>query len=225
MSQHNSQVPSILNIIGSSRTETDRFTYLVSILFVEPGPAIVQLTDEEKRRVAIHEAGHCYCAFMLNVCVKKVTIIPSGQFLGHTLLDHGQKTIWTRDEKETLMTLLLAGRASEVHFFESASTLVEDDFTKLKQIANSMFSMQMLSDNFSWVVNDSSNSNKESREEEIRQTCLKCNEQAKILIKNNHRGVEKTNFSVLKNIYQEECLRANQRLKGMKIDDETNKNC
>jgi len=68
----------------------------------------------------------------------KVTIVRSGNFLGHTLLDHGKKTIWTLKEKEVLLTLLLAGKASEVYFLKEASSLGEDDFAKVKQIANSL---------------------------------------------------------------------------------------
>uniref|UniRef100_A0A1I8BLR9 Peptidase_M41 domain-containing protein n=1 Tax=Meloidogyne hapla TaxID=6305 RepID=A0A1I8BLR9_MELHA len=160
--------------ISSSNTASNQ-KIVGNIIRNESVSSIIKLNDDEKKRVAIFEAAHVYSAFLLNVFVKKVTLIPSGQFLGHTLLDHGQKTIWDNEYKEKIMTILLAGRASEVHFLQSPSTLTEDNFKKLKEIANSLTIC----------------SEKKAREEEIKTTCNRCNEQATNLIKNNSNAIEK----------------------------------
>ncbi|CAK5088328.1 unnamed protein product [Meloidogyne enterolobii] len=57
--------------IGSSNDKTNQ-KIIDNIVQHDPS-AIVQLTDEEKKKVAIFESAHVYTALLLNVDVKKVS--------------------------------------------------------------------------------------------------------------------------------------------------------
>ncbi len=100
------------------------------------------MNDEEKRRVAFHEAGHALVAATLRHVdpVHKVTIIPrSVGALGATLqLPVQDRYLLTREELTERLCVLLAGRCAEELACGSVSTGAQDDLERATSIARQM---------------------------------------------------------------------------------------
>ncbi|MDD1607971.1 MAG: AAA family ATPase, partial [Methylococcaceae bacterium] len=100
------------------------------------------LTLTEKRRVAIHEAGHAIVAE--NVAtgepVHKISIIPRGvSALGFTLqLPVEEKYLSTEVELKDQMAILMGGRVAEALVLGSISTGAQNDLEKASDIARNM---------------------------------------------------------------------------------------
>lgn len=103
-----------------------------------------KLTKEDKRRTAIHEAGHA----LLNVLYReeldtlhKVSIVPRGRALGVTmsLPDENKGLNYSLKKCEALIKMLLAGRVAEEIFYEGdINTGASNDIEKVTQLARSM---------------------------------------------------------------------------------------
>lgn len=81
------------------------------------------LSLEDKRRVALHEAGHTVTAMFTPGAekVQRVSIIPRGQALGVTVqMPDEDKKLYTREELEGKIATLLGGMAAEELFFGDA---------------------------------------------------------------------------------------------------------
>jgi cell division protease FtsH len=100
------------------------------------------MTEDEKRRVAFHEAGHALVALSVEHAdpVHRVTIIPrSIGALGATLqLPTDERYLLTRDELRDRLCVLLGGRASEEVACGVASTGAQDDLERATEIARQM---------------------------------------------------------------------------------------
>ena len=96
------------------------------------------LTEEEKKIIAYHEAGHALVAHYLPDPdpVHKISIIPRGQALGVTQqLPIEDRYIYTEEYLIKKITVLLGGRVSEEIVFNKVSTGAQDDLKKATQIA------------------------------------------------------------------------------------------
>ncbi|MBO4600662.1 MAG: ATP-dependent zinc metalloprotease FtsH [Bacilli bacterium] len=108
------------------------------------GPAKTsrKITDNEKRLVSYHEAGHAVIGIKLEDAneVHKITIIPRGVAGGYTMMLPKEEKIGiaTKKELEASITGLLGGRASEEIFLGEVTTGASDDFKKATNIARSM---------------------------------------------------------------------------------------
>lgn len=100
------------------------------------------MNEEEKRRVAYHEAGHALVAFSLPDTdpVHKVSIIPRGiAALGYTMQrPEGDRYLMTQAELEARMQVLLAGTLTEELVFRDISTGAQNDLERVTAIARSM---------------------------------------------------------------------------------------
>jgi cell division protease FtsH len=99
------------------------------------------ITDQEKRVVAWHEAGHAIVSELLpNVDkVQKVSIVPRGKALGYTLnLPQEDRYLKSREELIDYMKMLLAGRVAEQITFGRVTTGAADDLKRVTAIARSM---------------------------------------------------------------------------------------
>ena len=99
------------------------------------------ITDQEKRVVAWHEAGHALVSELLPTVdkVQKVSIVPRGKALGYTLnLPQEDRYLKSRQELIDYMKVLLAGRVSEQITFGRITTGASDDLSRVTAIARSM---------------------------------------------------------------------------------------
>jgi len=99
------------------------------------------ITDQEKRVVAWHEAGHALVSELLPTVdkVQKVSIVPRGKALGYTLnLPQEDRYLKSREELIDYMKVLLAGRVSEQITFGRVTTGASDDLKRVTDIARSM---------------------------------------------------------------------------------------
>jgi cell division protease FtsH len=99
------------------------------------------ISEEEKRTIAYHEAGHALVAQMLPGAdpVHKVTIIPRGRALGLTQqLPTDDKYNYSKDYLQNRITILLGGRAAEEMVLNQQTTGAGDDLEKATEMARKM---------------------------------------------------------------------------------------
>ena len=101
------------------------------------------MSEDDKRRVAWHEAGHAVVGLSLphGDIVHRVSIIPrSIGALGHTLqLPTAEKYLMTQPELEDRIAVMLGGRAAEaIEFSGVVSTGASDDLEKATELARQM---------------------------------------------------------------------------------------
>lgn len=100
------------------------------------------MDEEEKKRVAFHEAAHALVAYSLPNTdpVHKVSIIPRGlAALGYTMQrPSGERFLMTQAELEAQMQVLLAGTLAEELVFSDISTGAQNDLERASAIARSM---------------------------------------------------------------------------------------
>jgi len=99
------------------------------------------MSDHEKKITAYHEAGHALVAWALphSAPVHKVTILPRGRSLGHTLvLPTEDKYTQTRAEMIDTLAYALGGRAAEELVFHEPTTGAGNDIEKATAVARAM---------------------------------------------------------------------------------------
>jgi cell division protease FtsH len=99
------------------------------------------ISEEEKRTIAYHEAGHALVADFLPGTdpVHKVTIIPRGRALGLTQqLPTDDKYNYSREYLLNRITILLGGRAAEELVLGQQTTGAGDDLEKATEMARKM---------------------------------------------------------------------------------------
>ncbi len=115
------------------------------------GPAKVtkKYTEQEKKTVAYHEAGHAVVGIKLEGAneVQKITIIPRGSAGGYNLMLPKEETFLST-KKELLETIsgLLGGRVAEELIFHEVTTGAHNDFEKATKIARAMVTEYGMSD-------------------------------------------------------------------------------
>jgi cell division protease FtsH len=101
-----------------------------------------RLGEEERRRVAYHEAGHALVATLSKHAdpVRKISIIPRGHAaLGYTMqFPTDDRYLVTRSALLDQLKSLLAGRAAEELVFRELSTGAQNDLVRASDIARSM---------------------------------------------------------------------------------------
>ncbi|MBR1385797.1 MAG: ATP-dependent zinc metalloprotease FtsH [Bacilli bacterium] len=114
-----------------------------------PAKKSKKYTEEERRMVAFHEAGHAVIGIKLSNAseVQKVTIIPRGHAGGYNMMvPREEKYTSTKTELLEEITGLLGGRVSEELTFGEISTGAHNDFEKATKIARAMVTEYGMSD-------------------------------------------------------------------------------
>lgn len=99
------------------------------------------ISDEEKKIIAYHEAGHALVAYYLPHAdpIHKISIISRGMSLGYTItLPEQDKYLISRLELIDKLTQLLGGRASEEIVIGDITTGAQNDLEKSTKIARQM---------------------------------------------------------------------------------------
>ena len=106
------------------------------------------MTAEEKRSIAIHEAGHATIRWLCQQAnpMVKVTIVPRGQALGAAWYLPEERVITTKEEMLDEMCSLLGGRAAEDLFIHHISTGAMNDLERATKSAYGMVAYAGMSD-------------------------------------------------------------------------------
>ena len=105
-------------------------------------------TSEERRSIAIHEAGHAVVSWFLEYAnpLVKVTIVPRGKALGAAWYLPEERQITTTQALLDQMCATLAGRAAEEIFLGRISTGAANDLERITQVAYAMVVYYGMSD-------------------------------------------------------------------------------
>ena len=120
------------------------------------------ITEEEKKAVAFHEAGHATVSWMLEHAAPlvKVTIVPRGRSLGAAWYLPEERLIVRPEQMLDEMCAALGGRAAEKVIFNKISTGALSDLEKVTKQARAMVTVYGLNDKVgNLTYYDSSNGN------------------------------------------------------------------
>ena len=106
------------------------------------------LTAQEKRTIALHEAGHATISWFLEYAnpLVKVTIVPRGQALGAAWYMPEERQISTKEEILDEICATLGGRAAEELFTGRISTGAMNDLEKVTKRAYGMIAYAGMGD-------------------------------------------------------------------------------
>ncbi len=106
------------------------------------------VTPNEKKAIAIHEAGHATVSWMLEHAAPliKVTIVPRGQSLGAAWYLPEERLIVRPDQMLDEMCATMGGRAAEKVIFNTISTGALSDLEKVTKQARAMVTVYGLND-------------------------------------------------------------------------------
>jgi ATP-dependent Zn protease len=91
---------------------------------------------EERRRIAVHEAGHAVTAVLVGRDVRVASILRRSSSLGLVAHDDGEERhLRTPSEMHDLIVVALAGRAAEIQEYGEASTGIASDLAAATNIA------------------------------------------------------------------------------------------
>ncbi len=106
------------------------------------------MTQEEKRSVAYHEAGHATISWLLQYAnpLVKVTIVPRGVALGAAWYLPEERQLTTKEHILDELCSLLGGRAAEQLFLDHTSTGALNDLERATKQAYAMVAYYGMSD-------------------------------------------------------------------------------
>lgn len=106
------------------------------------------ITQDEKRTIAVHEAGHATLSWFLEHAnpLVKVTIVPRGKALGAAWYLPEERQITTKEQMLDEMCALLGGRAAEELFMGKISSGAMNDLERVTKQAYGMIAYLGMSD-------------------------------------------------------------------------------
>ncbi|KJS00957.1 MAG: cell division protein FtsH [Desulfobulbaceae bacterium BRH_c16a] len=164
-----------------------------------------QLSEEEKKMVAYHEAGHALTALMLPGTdpLSKVSIIPRGRSLGATeQVPKEDRHSYSKTYLLNRIVVMLGGRAAEQLVFGEITSGAADDLKRSMEIARRMVCQWGMSDKVGLVVfrkgethpflgrelteeKDYGEATAEKIDEEIKAILERCYEKSQRILENN----------------------------------------
>jgi cell division protease FtsH len=157
------------------------------------------VSEQEKRVIAYHEAGHAVLAHIVGrgMAIHKVTIVPRGRALGYNMyLPTDERVLATRDDLITNIVVLLGGRAAEQVALGEVSNGAGDDLERCTAIARAMV--------FDWGLGESlttrtvradnfalSEDTKRQRDQEQSQICDYAYSEATRLLEEHREALER----------------------------------
>ncbi|SEJ31010.1 cell division protease FtsH [Deinococcus reticulitermitis] len=108
------------------------------------------ISDQEKKAIAYHEAGHAVTAAVIpgSDKLQKVSIIPRGRALGAAFYLPEEQVLMSKERLENQLVVALGGRAAEEVFMGNVTSGAADDFRKATNIARKMVLEWGMGENF-----------------------------------------------------------------------------
>ena len=113
------------------------------------------ITEEEKKIIAFHEAGHAVVSHVIPEAdpVHKVTIVARGMMGGFTMaLPEEDRTLVSRNKLKADMAFMLGGRAAEELVFSDITSGASNDLERVTKVARSMVTRLGMSDELGPMV-------------------------------------------------------------------------
>jgi cell division protease FtsH len=107
------------------------------------------ISDEEKRIVAYHEAGHAVVMKLVpnSDPVHKITIVSRGMALGYTMpLPEEDHLLYSKNKLKDELAGLLGGRVAEEEVFGDITTGASNDLERVTKLARTMVTQYGMSD-------------------------------------------------------------------------------
>ena len=158
------------------------------------------MTTNEKRSIALHEAGHATISWFLEHAnpLIKVTIVPRGRALGAAWYMPEERQITTKEQMLDEMCATLGGRAAEELFIGQISTGAMNDLERVTKQAYGMIAYAGMSDklpNLCYYNNEEYSFNKpysertaELIDEEVKRMINEQYERAKMVLTEHKEG-------------------------------------
>ena len=158
------------------------------------------MTTNEKRAIALHEAGHATISWFLEHAnpLIKVTIVPRGRALGAAWYMPEERQITTKEQMQDEMCATLGGRAAEELFIGQISTGAMNDLERVTKQAYGMIAYAGMSDklpNLCYYNNEEYSFNKpysertaELIDEEVKRMINEQYERAKMVLTEHKEG-------------------------------------
>lgn len=158
------------------------------------------MTQDEKRTIALHEAGHATLSWFLEHAnpLIKVTIVPRGRALGAAWYLPEERQITTKEQMLDEMCATLGGRAAEELFTGHISTGAMNDLERVTKQSYGMIAYAGMSDklpNLCYYNNEEyafskpySNRTAELIDEEVKKMIYEQYERAKTLLSEHKEG-------------------------------------
>jgi cell division protease FtsH len=125
---------------GKVITQRD-LDHAIDRVLAGPERASRVMSIEERRTVAVHEAGHALVGHVLPHAdeVHKISIVARGVALGYTvMLPVEDRTLHSRSQLSDMLAMTLGGRTAEEVVFGEITTGAADDIERATRIARSM---------------------------------------------------------------------------------------
>jgi cell division protease FtsH len=129
--------------------DMDEFQESIERVIAGPERKSRLISDEEKRILAYHEAGHALVGHVLPHCdpVHKVSIVSRGMALGYTLsLPEEERRMLGKAKIKDDLALSLGGRAAEELVFGDVTTGAANDLERVTERARAMVTRYGMSD-------------------------------------------------------------------------------
>jgi len=162
------------------------------------------ISDDDRRALAFHEAGHAIIAKSLPEAdpIHKITIIPRGRALGQTQqLSVNDRSSYSYAYLKSRITILMGGRAAEEIAFHQRTTGAQGDIIQATEIATNMICKWGMSEVIgpqAMVIDDSgflggtmqrlemSDKTSESVDKEIKKLLDTCHDEAVTILKQKY---------------------------------------
>ena len=125
---------------GEKRIRKEHFLKALDKIVLGLERSALKLSEEERRAVAYHEAGHAVVGEVLPHADKteKVSIVPRGMALGARWSKPEERVLVSREHLMDELAVLMAGRVAEELFTGTVTTGAQDDFKRATGIAKRM---------------------------------------------------------------------------------------
>jgi cell division protease FtsH len=123
---------------GATEIGPEELDEAVQRVLAGPKRSTGALSDDERRMVAVHEAGHAVVAAALGREVDRVSVVRRGTGLGHAAMMRDDRVVLKRSELLDRMACALAGKAAEEIVYGEPSTGAEADIEAATDLARNM---------------------------------------------------------------------------------------